>query len=56
MPVDAALIATRLIAGRTGLRPTKRTFEMICHYFSGWATLEDLEAHLAARRAKEAPS
>jgi hypothetical protein len=56
MQVYAALIATLLIAGRTGLRPTKRTFEMLCHYFSGWATLAELEAHLAARRAKEAPS
>lgn len=56
MQVYAALIATLLIAARTGLRPTKRTFEMMCHYLSGWATLEELEAHIAARRCKEAPS
>ena len=56
MQVYAALIATLLIAARTGLKPTKRTFEMVCHYFSGWATLEELDAHIAARRAKEAPS
>jgi hypothetical protein len=56
MQVYAALIATLLIASRTGLRPTKRTFEMICHYVSGWATLEELEAHLGTRRKKEAPS
>lgn len=56
MQVYAALIATLLIASRTGLRPTKRTYEMICHYFSGWATLEELVAHLEARRRREAPS
>lgn len=56
MQVYAALIATLLIAARTELRPTKRTYEMMCHYFAGWATLEELEAHIAARRIKEAPS
>lgn len=56
MQVYAALIASVLIAARTGLRPTKRTFEMIGFYLSGWASEEELEAHLAARRAKEKPS
>lgn len=56
MQVYAALIATPLIAARTGLRPTKRTFEMMCHYLAGWATGEELDAHIAARRAREAPS
>ena len=56
MQVYAALIATLLIAARTGLRPTKRTFEMMCHYLAGWATEEELDAHIEARRAKEAPS
>ncbi len=56
MQVYAALIATLLISVRTGLRPTKRTYEMFCHYLSGWASLEELEAHLNARRRKEAPS
>lgn len=56
MQVYAALIASVLIAARAGLRPTKRTFEMLQFYFSGWASAEELEAHLAARRAKEKPS
>jgi hypothetical protein len=56
MQVYVALIATLLIASRTGLKPTKRTFEMVCHYLSGWATLEELDAHIQARRAKEVPS
>ena len=56
MQVYAALIASVLIASRTGLRPTKRTFEMIQFYLSGWATLKEVEAHLIDRRAKESPS
>ena len=33
-----------------GLRHAKRTCEMFCHYQSGWASLDELEAHLTARR------
>jgi Transposase DDE domain len=43
----AGLIASLLISLWTGRKPTKRTFEMICHYFSGWASLEELVAHIA---------
>jgi Transposase DDE domain len=56
MQIYVALIATLLIVSRTGLHPTKRTYEMICHYVSGWASLKELEAHIAARKIKEAPS
>lgn len=56
LQVYAALIASVLIAARTGLKPTKRTFEMIGFYLSGWASADELAAHLAARRAKEKPS
>jgi hypothetical protein len=56
MQVYAALIASVLIAARTGLKPTKRTYEMIGFYLSGWASAEELAAHLADRRAKEKPS
>lgn len=54
--VYVALLASILIAARAGLRPTKRTYEMVCLYLSSWASLKELEAHLAARRIKEAPS
>jgi hypothetical protein len=54
--VYAALIASVLIAARTGLKPTKRTYEMIGFYLSGWASAGELAAHLADRRAKEKPS
>ncbi|WP_165076174.1 IS4 family transposase [Paludisphaera rhizosphaerae] len=56
LQVYAALIVSVLIAARTGLRPTKRTYEMIGFYLSGWASAEELAAHLAERRAKEKPS
>lgn len=42
-----AIIACLLILIHTGRTPTKRTFEMICFYLSGWASLEELEAHIA---------
>jgi hypothetical protein len=41
-----AIIACLLIALWTGGRPTLRTYEMICFYFSGWADLEEVTAHL----------
>jgi hypothetical protein len=42
----AGLIASLLISVWTGHKPTKRTFEMVCLYFSGWASLEELVAHI----------
>jgi len=41
-----AIIACLLIALWTGKQPTKRTYEMICFYFIGWADEEELLAHL----------
>lgn len=41
-----AIIACLLIALYTGRKPTKRTYEMICFYFTGWATEDELLAHL----------
>jgi len=43
----AAILACLLIALWTGRKPTLRTVEMLRFYFSGWADLEELEAHLA---------
>jgi len=42
-----AIIACLLIALWTGKQPTKRTYEMICFYFTGWADEEELLNHLA---------
>lgn len=41
-----AMIACMLILVHTGRTPTKRTFEMICLYMAGWASLEELERHI----------
>jgi hypothetical protein len=41
-----AIIACLLIALYTGRKPTKATYEMICFYFAGWATEDELLAHL----------
>ena len=42
-----AIIACMLISLWTRRKPTKRTYEMICHYFSGLADAEELLAHIA---------
>ena len=51
--VYCALIASLLIRLWTGRKPTKRTFEMICLYFQGWATLEELIEHIEKLKSKE---
>ena len=42
-----AIIACLVIALWTGRKPTKRTHEMICFHMMGWATTDEVEAHLA---------
>jgi hypothetical protein len=49
-----AIIACLLIALWTGKQPTKRTYEMICFYFIGWADDEELLRHLAKLKAQDA--
>jgi hypothetical protein len=44
--VYCALIASMLITIWTGRKPTKRTFEMLCHYFMGWADDAELFDHI----------
>ncbi len=44
--VYCALIASMLITLWTGRKPTKRTFEMLCYHFIGWADDEELLHHL----------
>jgi hypothetical protein len=46
MQVYCALIASMLITIWTGRKPTKRTFEMLCYHFMGWADDEELFHHL----------
>ena len=42
-----AIIACLLISLWTGRKPTLRTYEMICLYFAGWASLEELIEQIA---------
>jgi hypothetical protein len=50
-----ALIASLLIVLWTGRKPTKRTWEMIQFYLGGWASLDELERHLASLELADAP-
>jgi hypothetical protein len=47
-----AIITCLLIHTWTGGKPTLRTFEMICLYLQGWATLEELMAHVEELKTK----
>jgi hypothetical protein len=47
----AAIIACMLIALWTGCKPTLRTYEMLCWYFTGMADEEELVCHI--RRLKK---
>lgn len=49
-----AIIGCLLILIYTGGQPTKRTYEMICFYLMGWASLEELEAHIKKLKPKVA--
>ena len=46
--VYCGIIACLLIMLYTGRKPTKRTFEMVCFYLSGWASADEMERHIEA--------
>jgi hypothetical protein len=50
LQVYVALIASVLVSLWTGHKPTKRTFEMLCCYFSGMASLDELLAQIEKLR------
>ena len=49
-----AIIACMLISLTTGRKPTLRTYEMICYYFTGLADEDELLAHLAKLKNQDA--
>lgn len=49
-----AIIACLLISLSTGKKPTLRTYEMVCYYFTGLADEEELLAHLAKLKSHDA--
>lgn len=46
LEIYAGIIACLLIALYTGRKPTLRTYEMFCWYMTGWASEEELSAHI----------
>ena len=55
LQVYAACIASLLISLWVGRAPTKRTYEMLCFYLSGWATEAALIPHIDRLHLKAAP-
>ena len=53
--VYLAIIASLRIGLWTGAKPTKRTYELLCHYFNGWATAEEVESYLDTLKQKARP-
>ena len=51
IPTRMAIIAGLLILIHKGRAPTKRTFEMICLYMSGRASLNERERHIEKLKA-----
>jgi hypothetical protein len=45
-PRIASAIASLLVTLWTGRKATKRTFEMFCLYFTGWASAEEVQRHI----------
>jgi hypothetical protein len=54
--VYVAMIASLLLSLWAGKKASKRTYEMFCLYFSGWATEEELTAHLESLKEQNANS
>jgi hypothetical protein len=46
LQVYTAILACLLIARWTGRRPTLRTYEMFCYHLLGWASADELTAHI----------
>jgi hypothetical protein len=56
LQVYMALIASLLVSLWVGRAPTKRTYEMLCHYLSGWATTAEVLTHIDRLQLKAPPS
>ncbi len=44
--VYVSIIASLLLSLWVGTKPTKRTYEMFCLFFAGWASEQELAAHI----------
>jgi hypothetical protein len=54
--VYVAIIASLLLSLWVGKKPTKRTFEMFCLFFAGWASEQELLAHIDKLHQQDADS
>jgi hypothetical protein len=50
-----ALIASLLISLWVGHAPTKRTYEMLCFYLSGWVSTREVLTHIERLQLKAPP-
>jgi len=55
LQVYMALIASLLISLWVGRAPTKRTYEMLCFYLSGWASTQEVLTHVERLQLKAPP-
>ena len=55
LQVYVALIASLLISLWVGRAPTKRTYEMLCFYLSGWASTQEVLSHVERLQLKAPP-
>lgn len=53
MQLYVGLIASLLIVLWTGLKANKRTWEMVQLYLMGWASLDELEQHIAKQKLRQ---
>jgi IS4 transposase len=51
--VYVAIIASLLLSLWVGRKPTKRTYEMFCLFFAGWASEQELLAHIEKLHQQE---
>jgi len=51
-----ALIASLLISLWVGRTPTKRTYELLCFYLSGWASTQEVITQVERLQLKTPPS
>lgn len=56
LQVYMALIASLLISLWVGRAPTKRTYELLCFYLSGWATTREVITHVERLHLTAPPS
>jgi hypothetical protein len=56
LQIYMALIASLLISLWVGRAPTKRTYEMLCFYLSGWASTTEVIAHVERLHLPAPPS